>query len=312
MLQHLDNQDYPYYEVIFVVTPYLDGTRKQIDAYIESKKDIGLDARYKMIVESKTGIAHARNAGVSTSYGDLIAFCDIDDFWASGYLSELARMYERYPFVNLYFTAHRDLETTENTYLDSSFKNCDDMIKISYFEVCFTNGMLPNLPTFSALRGEWARANPFDPNMIIGEDVDIFTRATINSDCCYSNYMGGYYRWLQPESLSNKKLPKILNIPSKEILDTHWMDNKYLHDYALRWYISTIVRNLKNGFKKEALKQLAECPPITPERKHIMLLLRLAHVFPYKWLEFMHVVYNHFFWEKRKSIPVTKEELDAI
>lgn len=172
--------------------------------------------------------------------------------------------------------------------------------------------MLPNLPTFLALRGDWIRKNLFSEDLIIGEDVDIFTRACHNSDCVYSNFMGGYYRWLQPTSLSNRVLYQELEVPDREFLLDHWNDDIYLHDYALRWYMSTIIRNLKNGFKKKAIEQMNEMPPITKARKLSMMLIRLGKYFPYKYLEKAHVVYNFLFWEKRTSNTINKEELDAI
>lgn len=88
-LESLLEQDYPLFEVIAVDDGSIDRTREIIERYH--------DINY--IYQSNRGVSSARNTGIATSRGDIIAFLDSDDFWPSGRLTATIRYFQRYPDI---------------------------------------------------------------------------------------------------------------------------------------------------------------------------------------------------------------------
>jgi glycosyltransferase involved in cell wall biosynthesis len=58
-----------------------DGSTHLADEVIERYRD---DDRVKYFKKENCGVASARNYGVHRSKGDVIAFCDQDDYWLPG------------------------------------------------------------------------------------------------------------------------------------------------------------------------------------------------------------------------------------
>lgn len=78
------SQTYKNFELIFVD----DGSEdKTVDKIREVQNSSGLNI--KLISQSNQGVSIARNTGISNSIGEYICFCDVDDFVAESYLSDL-------------------------------------------------------------------------------------------------------------------------------------------------------------------------------------------------------------------------------
>ena len=70
------SQTYEKWELIIVDNCSIDGTKKLVDSYFDSKINI-------ISVENKGVIGLSRNLGIRKANGDLIAFLDSDDWWES-------------------------------------------------------------------------------------------------------------------------------------------------------------------------------------------------------------------------------------
>jgi glycosyltransferase involved in cell wall biosynthesis len=87
-LDHLEQQQYPSFEVIVVDnSPQTGAVRAQVRS---------LDAaRYRYVPERRAGLSRARNAGVSVAKGDIVAFVDDDEEPDVYWLVALARGFAR-------------------------------------------------------------------------------------------------------------------------------------------------------------------------------------------------------------------------
>jgi GT2 family glycosyltransferase len=88
-LRRLEHQDYPNFEVVVVDNaPTVDVVR----ALVEDRQG---QVKYRYITEPRPGLSWARNAGVASAYGDIVAFLDDDDeadrHWLTGIACGFAR-----------------------------------------------------------------------------------------------------------------------------------------------------------------------------------------------------------------------------
>lgn len=87
-------QTYTDFEIIVVNNYSTDGTREVVDTYDDTRLSIIDFANHGII-------GAARNVGIKTSHGQLVAFLDSDDTWYPNKLEEVARVFKVNPNVGL-------------------------------------------------------------------------------------------------------------------------------------------------------------------------------------------------------------------
>ena len=91
------HQTFGDWELIIVDDGSTDGSTSTID---------GMDPRIRIVPQANGGVASARNAGIASATGEIIAFLDSDDEWLPGYLELGAAFLREYPaaaFVTMEF-----------------------------------------------------------------------------------------------------------------------------------------------------------------------------------------------------------------
>ena len=81
-------QTYPDFQLVLVDDGSTDGSADMIDRF--SKED----SRVQAVFQSNSGVGAAQNTGLDAAAGDLITFCDHDDFYHPQYLEMLAATLE--------------------------------------------------------------------------------------------------------------------------------------------------------------------------------------------------------------------------
>jgi glycosyltransferase involved in cell wall biosynthesis len=59
------------------------------------------DDRVRVVRQENAGVSAARNLGIASATGDLIAFCDSDDLWLSSTVADLVACFERDPGIGM-------------------------------------------------------------------------------------------------------------------------------------------------------------------------------------------------------------------
>jgi glycosyltransferase involved in cell wall biosynthesis len=59
------------------------------------------DDRVRVVRQENAGVSAARNLGIESATGDLIAFCDSDDLWLPTTVADLVGCFEREPAIGL-------------------------------------------------------------------------------------------------------------------------------------------------------------------------------------------------------------------
>ena len=93
-VQSVLNQTFPDFEINIVD----DGST---DRSLEIARQFD-DPRIRVFSKPNGGVSSARNYGIRQSRKKYIAFLDADDLWYPDYLSEIARLIDKYPGCGIY------------------------------------------------------------------------------------------------------------------------------------------------------------------------------------------------------------------
>lgn len=85
----------------FDITIVDDGST---DNTLEVVANYDFDGRIRVIRQPNRGLAGARNTGIASALGDLIAFCDADDVWSPNKLDAHVRHLEERPAVGISYS----------------------------------------------------------------------------------------------------------------------------------------------------------------------------------------------------------------
>lgn len=95
-LDSVQQQSFQNFELLIVDDGSTDGTSEWVASLS--------DSRIRLITQTNSGCAAARNRGIQAAEGDYIAFLDADDIWEPGKLEKQVRILDNQPFVGLVYT----------------------------------------------------------------------------------------------------------------------------------------------------------------------------------------------------------------
>ena len=160
-IQSVFGQTLPPDEIIVVDDGSTDGTAQIVASLAEMAS---VPIRY--IHQTNQGPSVARNVGVRSAVGGLLALLDSDDWWVQSKLSKQAALLYKYPELGYVGCHFRPLLV--------SGQEWPVTLNRTYWE------SQPPSYTASALlirRSTWERVGPFDPKQQLGEDADWIMRA---------------------------------------------------------------------------------------------------------------------------------------
>ncbi len=216
----------------------------------------------KLISQSNKGVSSARNKGVEASSHDLIAFIDADDEWLPNYLDIIDDLVMKYPKAGAYATSFqykyesKTVPKKANIHLKPPFIGIPDFFKcIREREFFCTSSIVLRKGIFNEIGG-------FKEDMWYGEDTDAWVRLALVSNIAYSSEVGMNYH--QDEANRAMKLRRPVTnhfIDSvNEHLRTHPEVDPNLLSFANRHLCLVALKNIGNGYSKEARELLSRRP----------------------------------------------------
>ena len=162
------NQTYKDYEIIVVDDGSEDGTRDALIPYMQK-----IRYHYK----ENGGIASAKNAGISLSHAEFVAFLDHDDLWVPDKLQLQMEHFNENPQIGLVYakyTSFRDGEELrtkpEKGYSGWIFK---ELLSKSFIQ---TSTVVVKRECLDAV-------GPYDETFFLGDEYDMFLRIARKFQC---------------------------------------------------------------------------------------------------------------------------------
>jgi len=173
-IQSVLDQTYRDFEIIVIDDGSIDATKEAVNSF--------KDARINYIYQQNSGVASARNNGITASRGEYLALLDSDDAWLPDYLSLMVEKLDAHPQAALVcsdcFICNKDLdEILQKKWHNSAYDTIepDDAerhpLKYLLRSGCFIS------PQSTVLRKSILNnTGLFDETLVTHEDLELFIR----------------------------------------------------------------------------------------------------------------------------------------
>lgn len=163
----------------------------------------------KLLRQANQGVAQARNNGIQHATGDWIAFLDADDLWLPGKLQAQWDIHRVTPSIRMSYTAWEDWSQVDPLptpdYLADLLRDAGNFPRWSgitgWVYTQLLAGCLVWTGTVLAHRSVFEEVGLFDPTLRIGEDYDLWLRASRVTQIFRVSVPYALYRW-HPASIT--------------------------------------------------------------------------------------------------------------
>ena len=243
--KYLDNclasvfqQDYKKIEIIAINDESKDNSLQKLEEYQKKHSNI------KIINQTNTGQAIARNNGIKNSTGDYITFLDQDDYLDNNYISTLVNSIND---ADILITGYKRVSPTGEVLYEKIPKNCE----WSKFKYCASWSKLYKTKMIKKNKIEFGKYK-------IGEDVYFLLQACSKTSSVKIMSYAGYNNLQNLQSVSNNinkkknnnKLMPMLNDMVKNI-DFSNFDQNLVNYFFLKTAIHYIYNQRKNSTLNE-------------------------------------------------------------
>jgi glycosyltransferase involved in cell wall biosynthesis len=191
-IESILSQRYSPIEIICVDDGSTDGTREIISEF-------GEKARY--FYQENRGVSAARNSGISSSRGELIAFLDADDCWETDKLEKEYSIFEGNPKIGLVHTdVYHWLPAQDRRAVVEGTRNSvkgDDYVGLFFRNSIITSSVMVRRECLDCV-------GVFDENLKVSEDWDLWIRIARRFPLVHIPEPLVFYR-VHPGSLTTNK-----------------------------------------------------------------------------------------------------------
>ncbi|EOZ93861.1 Beta-1,3-glucosyltransferase [Indibacter alkaliphilus LW1] len=206
-LRSVLNQTFKDFEVVIVNDGSTDKSVEKVEAF--------KDPRIRLIHQENAGVSAARNKGIVEAKNEWITFLDADDLWMERHLVSLNAMILRYPEYQAFCTSY--VRSNRKFDLNNSLKGVkiikDYFVEAINYHFFWTGVVCLNKSVFQ-LTGN------FDPNLVRGEDLDLWIRIGKKFEIIRSYDITAIYN----QSSENKLTKKNLKIENSVILSLRFQN----------------------------------------------------------------------------------------
>lgn len=224
------------------------------------------DDRIRLIHQDNAGVSVARNRGIKEANAKYVAFLDADDLWLPGFLQTIYKLIQKCPDAGLYATSYMKEDSQGN----SKPINIQGLPSKDYI------GIIPNY-FMSVVQGDnlvWTSATCIPKAIFVGNDIwfpagekygedrYVWARVALQFEVAYNTKACAIYR-TQAENntyaaISQLREPRLflLNLRNFHAEKNNPIRKFWFNKYIQSHLVTVIKRNINNGLKMYALKQL--------------------------------------------------------
>lgn len=191
-LESILTQTYTNYEVVIVDDGSTDGSQDVVRDFVRNDGMSRLrlnepltlnDERLKILTQSNSGVAVARNNGVAASKGEYVCFLDADDWWEPTFLDEMDRLIHEYPDAGLYGCDYYYVKNGKKKIYPKNAEGYIDYCKV--YTDCKAMPIHPNGAIIP--RKAFDEVGGFDPSIKMGEDFILFMQIVFKHKVAFLN-----------------------------------------------------------------------------------------------------------------------------
>ena len=187
-------QTYTDFELIIVDDGSIDDSA---DIAAKCIAESSIVISYNLVRWPNSGVAAARNKGVSLSTGEYVVFLDADDWWETNFLEEMNRLIQDYPDAGIYaanYVYYKPGKTHVVFDMPSGY--------INYPKVYYATGAMPVTSITACMpRSVFDEMGGFPSGIRLGEDFLLWAKIAVHYKVAYSNKPLAYYNNDVPTSL---------------------------------------------------------------------------------------------------------------
>lgn len=246
-IQSVLTQTYQDFEIIVVDDGSTDDSPNQVLDF--------QDPRIRLVYQNNSGVAAARNRGISESRGDFVAFIDADDLWLPDYLYTQLLLVRKFPNCDV-FACNYEFKNLNgvianpklyNIPFDGEFGLLDGYFEISSVSdpPLWTSAVMVRKPVIESVGG-------FPVGIKSGEDLLTWARLACRYDIAYcmkplATYCQGY---------SNPRPPEVKDFVGEQLecLLKESPETLGLKRYVAFWYKMRMCRCLAHRMWGKAMR----------------------------------------------------------
>jgi glycosyltransferase involved in cell wall biosynthesis len=176
-------QSYNNYEIIVVNDGSTDDTQSKVHKY---------RGKVKYIKQNNSGPSSARNRGIKSANGDLIAFLDADDIWCPEKLKMQIDLMKNDKSIDMVVTSYEQVIENNIEHKTPKLRQRNNIFFLKYKELLVRNSILTS--TVLAKKKCIENVGLFDEEIWFGEDWDLWLKIGAIYKICFINRQLCKYR----------------------------------------------------------------------------------------------------------------------